>query len=389
MGAGAMGAPLIGPVREALQSDVGISRLTLGVWLFLLTVVGSLAGMAIGLAVQNATRVGLFRAGAVSLAFGCLLIAMAPPTPGWGLVMLGAAWLTINLALSLANTGNGIFVDLWPRTPHTGVILLHAVNALGKLAAPLLVLVLGTQVQTNGVVYFALFTVLAVLAFTWPRRAVADLTAMEKAQAEAGAPRLPRKPLLWLCVIQFAFISGSEAGATSILGSMIFVRGSEHVPAWAAAWGMDITNWQAAAVAMLLLGIVLGRLVFVTLSFKWLTARQTTVACLACGVAVVPATWVHEPLVYMPALLITGGCFSATWPAFFGLAAKNFPTDKTFLSLASAVCTKVGVSGGILLGSAIGNDDAWLPMAFFVSTASMGLFAIFLLATPGGRRLRG
>ena len=384
-----MGAPLIGPVREALQDEVGISRLTLGLWLFLLSLIGSLAGMAIGLSLSNATRVSLFRAGAVALAFGCLLIALAEPGPGWGLAMLGAAWLAINLALSLTSTGNGIFMDLWPRTPHTGVILLHAVNSLGKLAAPLLVLALGTQVQANGLVYFTVFTILAIMAFSWPRRAVAHLNVLERRQADPQQARLPRRPLLWLCAIQFAFIAGSEAGATSILGSMIMVRGEEHVPAWAAAHGVGIGQWQALAVAVLLAGIVLGRVIFVTLSFKWLSARQTTVACLACGAAALPAALSDEPAVYMPALLLTGGCFSATWPAFFGLAAKNFPAQKTFLSLASAVCTKVGVSAGILLASAIGNADHLLPAAFLVSTATMGLFALFLLATPAGRRLRG
>jgi len=377
---GAMGAPLLGPVRETLQDQTGLSRGRLGLWIFVIGTLGSALGLIAGILGQHIKRTTLFRIGVVLETLACLLLVMAKPGPGWLLLSLAMAWLLLGSARTMTNTGNGIFTDIWRHSPHTGVILLHAVNAGGKLLAPLAVLAIGTALRPNAAAFTALLVLLLIGSWFWPAADVDSLKQAEQRQARPDRPALPRNFAIWLCAVQFGFIAGSEAGATAILASLM--QTLRNAPA---AWPWP-DKWPAAMTAVMLLGIVLGRIVFMISSRK-LGERAILIICLLCGFAALPAALATHPGVYVPALLLTGVCFSATWPAFFSLAARAYPAEKTFLSLSSAFFTAVGVSGCIYLSSAVGNETSRLPLAFIASTAVMILFALYLFATPFGRRL--
>lgn len=381
MGAGAMGAPFIGVVRETMQRQADIDRDTLGLGVFVLSFSGGIVGVVLGLSLRARARTFIYRLGAATLALGCAGLTIVEPGPGWAIAGIAAAWFMIALSRPLTNVGNGIFVDLWPSTPHTGVILLHAVNAMGKVAAPVLLLVLGPHIQLNGLVYTGFFTVLAITSLAWPRRSIEHLREAERGHGSASL-KLPRDPAVWACGAQFIFIAGAEAGATAILGSLATVLRPSPIAS------LSPERWAAVVVGVMLCGIVLGRVVFTWLSIRHLSARSTVSLCLLCGLAGLPAAYASEPAVYLPALLVTGLCFSATWPAFFGLAARQYPSQTTFLSLASAVSSLTGISGCIALSSWIGAVDARLPLAFAASVAVMLLFAAFLYLTPTGRAMR-
>ncbi len=382
MGAGAINAPIIGVVRQSIEDRAGISPATLGFWVFVIGLVGGVAGLAMAVTLRGMHRTTIFRIGIVMPVAGCLLLAFSDAGPGWALLPIAIAWAIISFGLPLQNTANGMYVDLWPATPHTGVIILHTINAVGKLMAPLLVLVLGDRIGINGIVYAALFGALMLISWCWPRRSVQHLKDVEAMHGPPGAVRLPRELLVWLCGAQFMFIAGSEAGATVVLKSYMQWRGSPID-------GMADDTWGEWMVGTMLFGIVLGRVIFSVLSIRHLSARQTITACMVCGLGSLLAVFVADPWVYVAGLLLTGVCFSATWPAFFALAARAYPGHKTFLSLASALFSVIGITACMGLASWIGNRQATLPHAFMSSVAVMAIFAIFLYVTNWGRRLDG
>lgn len=377
---GAMGAPLIASIRETLQTQAGISRAQLGLWVFVLGTAGSAVALVLSVLQRRARRTTLFRAGLAVKAAAFVLLVVFEPAPGWVMAVIALAWLLISAATTLTATGNGMFADIWEHRPHTGVILMHAVNAFGKLLAPLIVLALGTYLRVNAMVYAAVLLAILIDAFAWPRASVMQLNEAEQRQAGASTVRVPRQLVVWLCAAQFAFIAGSEAGATAILGSLVLLRRPVPVE-WIAP-----ASWPAVVIACLLLGIVLGR-VILTAASRRVEERAIITLCLICGLFSIPAALAPLAGVYLPALLLTGLCFSATWPAFFGLAARTFPGYRTFLSTAGSFANAVGISGCIYFASAIGNQPERLPLAFIASTAVMGVFALFLYATPYGRGL--
>lgn len=377
---GAMGAPLLSPIRETLQADAGISRAALGLWMFVLGAIGSGLGLVGGILARRTPRTTLVRLGSFTLAISCWLLALCEPDGPWTLMGLGAAWLLISASRPLVATSNGIFADMWEHRPHTGVILLHAVNAGGKVVAPLVVLVIGANLTGAGLLFALLTTLLALHALAWARPAVAQLVAGEERQLDHAAPHLPREPAIWTIAFMFFLIAGSEAGLTAILGSLI--ETSRPAP----LESLTSARWAAVCTMVLLLGILLGRIVLTQLSGR-LGERTIIGLCLLCGVFTFPAALARHWTLYLPSLLMTGVMFSATWPAFYALAARTYPAAKTFLALGAAFFTLLGTSACIYFSSAVGNVEARLPLAVILSAAVMLPFAVYLYATPWGRRL--
>jgi hypothetical protein len=377
---GAMGAPLLSPIRETLQQEMGISRSSLGLWMFILGAIGSGVGLIGGIYCGRAPRTTLVRYGTATLAAACWLLALTQPTGPWALLSLGLAWLLISTSRPLVATSNGIFADVWDRSPHTGVILLHAVNAGGKVVAPLVVLVIGASITGAGLLFAGIMTAVAVHSLTWSRPAVQELITFERKQANHAAPRLPRDPLLWTCAFMFFLISGAEAGMTAILGSLIETSRPSPLTALSPA------RWAAICTAVMLTGILIGR-VLLTFWSRWLSERAIITVCLACGLSTLPAALGRHWLIYLPALLMNGVAFSAVWPAFYALAARNYRADKTFLALGAAFFTLLGTSACIYFSSAVGNAEHRLPLAVILSTAILLPFAAFFYLTPWGRGL--
>ncbi len=380
MAVGAMGPPLLGPVREALQASAGLSRAELGRWVFWLGLAGSTVGLGLGVLMGRTLRTTFMRSGTAVLCLACVLMAVARPEPGLPVLLLGLSWFIITVGRPMVASSNGIFADLWESSPRTGVIVLHATNSVGKVLGPVAVLVLGTVLARTAVVYAAAFGLLAVESLFWPRRGVRHLAEVERAADAHARFRLPKDPGVWLCTVQFGFIAGAEGGATAILGSLM-----EKLRPVPVTW-VSAEKWPAAVISLMLCGIVFGRIVFAALSVRMRESRIIAV-CLACGLFAVPGGFSTQAWVYLPCLFLTGVCFSATWPAFFALAARAYPSERTFLSFSGAFFNSLGIAACIYLASAVGNADARLPHAFVVAVAIMGIFAAYIYLTPHGRRL--
>jgi fucose permease len=330
---------------------------------------------------RRTVRATFVRGGAFCLFAGCLVLTLVRPGPGWPLLAAAFAWFLLRVGHPMAGASNGIFADLWESSPHTGLISLHAVNSLGKLAAPVAVALLGAAIGPTAVAFTVLFGALAVESLFWPRASLDHLREVELGRETEQRIRLPRDPLVWACAIQFVFITGAEAGATSILGSLV----SSLRPSPAGWVGTD--RWASVALIVMISGIFAGRVVFALLSVR-LREQAIVAVCACCSAFCVPAAFVGRAGAYVPALFLSGVGFSALWPAFFGLAARAYPAERTFLSLGAMFFSGIGMWGAVYMASAIGNADRYLPYAFVASVLLLVPFVLFLFLTPSGRALR-
>ncbi len=374
LAAGAGGAPLVGALREGVQEQFALPFWVTGAGVGVLGLAAGILGMILTRRLPGVRRTGLFRVGLILsfLAFG--LYCFIRGGDFWAIAGLAAGWFIMSLGRSFAGTSNAIFADLWHHSPHTGVILLHAINSIGKVIAPVMVLVIGAGLGGNARVYAVIWLVLTLVVFTWPRKAIAHLDCTEQhqhAEARKGAPVL-HSPLFWLVCLQFAFIAGSEAGVTSTLPSFI-ERHRQGI------WGLSARGFSQVVLVVMLLGIVAGRFVALIASRR-AGERGIIKVCLVSAVAAVPAVLHPAPAVFLPCFFILGITFSATWPAFFALAARRFPNDKTILSMGATMCTIAGINGFMLVASLIGNNPANLPWAVLASAGSIVVFAVCFFA---------
>lgn len=377
---GAAGAPLIGALREQVQETFALSRWAVGAGVAVIGVAAGAAGLILTSRLPRVGRLQFIRVGLVlALAgFGSFMFVRGDAACAVAILIVG--WFVLNLGRALAAISNAVFTDLWHHAPHTGVILLHAINSIGKLIAPVLALALTAALAPNAMVYTAILALLTLDAWTWPRPGVQRLMRTEQRQrsAGAGARSALRRPLFWLICVEFFVIAGSEAGVASILPSFI----EKHRPPLA---GLTARGWSEVVLAVMMLGIVAGRFAGFFASRR-LGERAIICTCLLCILAVVPAVASADPAVYLPCFFVLGIAFSATWPANFALAAKHFPHDKTVLTMGAVLGTLAGVNGFVLLASLIGNKPEHLPWAVVVSAASMALFAARLVFRPRDRK---
>ncbi len=372
---GAAGAPLVGALREQAQEAFGLSRWSLGAGAAAIGLAAGAAGLALASRLPHVTRLGFIRAGLLLALAGFGSFLFAPAESSLAVIILTAGWFILTLGRGLAAISNAVFTDLWQHAPHTGVMLLHATNSLGKLVAPLLALLLTAAVRPNAAVYTAVLALLCLDAWTWPAGALRRIARAEGLQRRSAAgASLLRRPAFWLICLEFFVIAGSEAGVASILPSFIETHRSP-------LGGLSARGWSEVVLSVMLLGIVAGRFAGFFAS-RVLGERAIISACLLCLLAAAPAVLSREAAVYLPCFFVLGIVFSATWPTNFALAARRFPHDKTVLSMGAVLGTLAGVNGFVLLASLIGNDPARLPLAVAVSAGSMVLFAARFYLRP-------
>jgi fucose permease len=380
---GAAGAPIVGALRESVQEAYDLPFWAVGAAVGALGALAGAMGLAITSMLRRVGRLQFVRAGLATFLIGFVLLWTVPASvSAVALWMLAAGWFLTTFGRGLTLVSNAVFTDLWAHRPHTGVILLHAVNAGGKLAAPAVALALlaalGTgALQPNAGVYAAMLGALVLAALAWPKSGVAELNVSAARQRPPG-PSILRQGLFWLICVEFLFISGSEAGVASILAS--FVE-RQRAP----ALGMSARGWSQVVLAAMQTGILGGRLLGVWVSGR-LGEKAIIAACLLCALAALPTALATSAAIYAPAALVLGVAFSAVWPAHFSLAARHFPHDKTALAMGAGLGTLVGVNGFVLLASLAGNNPDHLGWALIASTAGIGVYAVSLLTVWCRRR---
>lgn len=366
---GAIGAGLIGPNRDAIELEYGLSKSQFG---------AALAGIqfvfagAVLLAAGRLRRLGML---------GILLAALTAQAVGFAVIFLtsdilalGAGWALVILGSMLGAQTNNISMDLWAHNPRRGVLMLHAFNAAGKAAGPLVVafcLVMAWSWRMSFLLMGGATLVLAMLVVAILR------TARPSASAPSAARKLEggvlRRPFFWMCVMPFGLIAGGEAAFATLMPSYFHTcRGLSP-------------EMAGALLTVHLLGLVAGR--FASTALGGHVSNNTIIgACLAAGVFVVPALWTDIPAVRNICLFMLGVLFSSTWPTYYAQVWQFWKGRSDMLAFGSALGTITGISACVLISSMIAEWN--MIAALFFGPAVLWAFGLLYFTTRLSRKVR-
>ncbi|MFH1377993.1 MAG: MFS transporter [Planctomycetota bacterium] len=336
--AGIVFTGLVGPVRSAVEADFNLDHTQFGVPYALLGIVVNI--LLLFLAMPRLSRVS-----GISLIYGSAAITIA------GLVVVSQAgsfglflggWSLIFVAGMFTSTANTMSMKLWKDNPKRGVIILHALNSLGKALGPLVAgvaLLIGWRWS-----YFASAGLyIAFLLIFLP------LASRLKPVLPPPAPRTIagsafRSPAFWLCSLPFGLIAGGEtAFATLIPG---YFEKFRHLS----------PTFSALMFSAHLVGLMSGRIVFALLSDR-LSANAIIALCLSAGVFVFPAVLADNLIVSGVCLFLLGLMFSATWPVFFAQASAIASDHRDMLAFGAVLGNTIGVQACIAISSIIADRN--------------------------------
>lgn len=364
---GLIGTGLVGPVRPAIEAEFGLSHAAFGSglalsqitvnFLMLLVVLPRLSRLSGGL------RLGL------GLVCGTSGLAVAFLARQWPAYLAG--WSTLMAGTMLSGVLNNISMTLWRDNPRRGVVLLHAYNAIGKVAGPLTVSAALAWTWRGGYQIAAGLNALLLLVFLLACRSWSDVLDASSAlprEAKAGF----RLPGYWLALAGLGMIAGGESAFATLMPTyFIHVRGA--APAHA-----------SLLLALHLAGLATGRFVAAGCGSR-VTNRQVIYGCLACALGIFPSILSPHPLVYSVGLFILGGTFSATWPAFFAAAVERLPEHRALLAYGSSLGSVTGIAVCVWGSSLIA--DHWLTASMFCGPVVLWAFGVgYWLADRRGRR---
>ncbi len=344
--AGLIGAGLVGPNRPRIEEAFGLSHTTFGVGV----AVSQLLSSALVLCLTDRLcRLGSFTL--LSLATAIQIVGFLLVSAAGGVVTLAAGWALISGGATITSVTNKVAIAVWADNPQRGVNLLHAVNGAGKVAGPvvaaacLAVLSWRASFVAVGVMCLAMMA-----AFLCVRRAG---DAFDHAEPASGHPLASGwgEPRLWWGVAGLALIAGGEMAFATL--APLFFQETRGLSASKASFVLSVH----------LFGLVAGR--WVTTWFGS-TARPGVVvgACMACGLAVLPATLVSSPFVYLPSVFLLGGIFSAVWPTFFAQTALLLRGSRSRFAMAAGFGNVLGWTTCITLSSLVADRSLLFSVWF-------------------------
>ena len=243
-----------------------------------------------------------------------------------------------------------------------GVTLLHAFNALGKLAGPLLASLFLYAAWRKG------FLATAALALVLAVPAILALSGgrhvhIGRKQPEDGHAGIA----FWVSVLGFAFIAGSEIA----------------VALWVPAYGQKVRNFTAGKsnllLSIFLVGLIVGRFAFSALSRKLTTSRIIGICGASVFFAIPAVSFRHYPLTAVSFLLF-GLAFSAMWPTYFAHLAHIFPEHIGLMSGAAVFTTQIGFAACSYASGRLAEISLAYPILF--GAAVMGVFTLAFFALP-------
>ncbi len=365
--AGALRSGLLGPNRSAIRAAYGLSETEFGAAVALVQI-GASAAALLGARALLArwTSVRVMVLALVVAAAGFAVVGSVPRiegfVAGWGLVMV---------AFVLGSVSNNISMDLWPRDPRRGVIVLHTSNGAGKIAGAL---VSAAWLAVGWRLSFATFAagtaVLAAVFVAWYRAAGAPVPSAAPAPMR-HAPRrdVLRRPIYWMILAGFGLASGSEAVVATLLPEYFeLARGMSAQ----AGTGLLLVHFT---------GILAGRLIASAVG-----RRVTSAALIASGVAagamIVPVLLVEELAAAGVCVFLLGLAFASLWPTFYARAARHLPHDRDMLAYGSYLGSNLGVAVAILASSRLADSDLAAGLAF--GPLLLAAFGVLYFATPLG-----
>lgn len=365
--AGMVATGLVGPNRTAIEGEYQLSHTGFGGGLAVIQVtIASVVLLSAG-KLRRIHPMGLLMVSVMVQCSGFLTIWQTRSLPA-----LVGGWAMIHSGLMLGAICNNISMDLWPRNPSRGVVLLHGFNALGKVLGPLLA---AAFVAVNWRLSFAasggIYLCFAIIAGLLIARGAGRCLAPRSGSHHRPALLVLREKLYWQVVISFGAIAGSEA-AFATLAPVYF---QQEVP------GID-ARLAGVLLTVHLLGLAGGRFLAAWVSGRW-SSRAIILVCLASGVMVFPAILVDNLAIRCVSLAVMGVMFSSTWPSFYAQVARPMRSHREMLAYGSGLGTAAGVSLCLLASSLIADWN--LTVSVFFGPVVMWLFGVAFLASPLSR----
>lgn len=242
-----------------------------------------------------------------------------------------------------------------------GVSLLHAVNAIGKLAGPMLAAIFLHDAWRNSFVAVAVFSLVMM---------VPALLVHANGNTTAGKknPSTPRPGLaFWAAVVGFGLIAGSEIA----------------VALWLPTFGKMVrgyTTQQAnALLSAFLLGLMAGRFASGGLS-RVLSSTRAIAVCGGCLLFVVPALLSQGFGPSAVFFFLFGLAFSATWPSYFAHMSTVFPEHLGLMGGAALLSTQIGFAACSYVSGRLAETSPAYPTIF--GAVVMGVFVLVFFASP-------
>jgi fucose permease len=273
-------------------------------------------------------------------------------------------WGTITLGAILGFVSNSLSKDVWPDTPRRGVLLLHGLDASGKVVGPLVAAICLSRGWRWSFCIAGLATLgLFLLSLVAQKR-------MSKRSEPLKSPQhnpINRRHLLAFGILPFVLLTGANVSFATL------------VPTYCqTVFGMD------ARVASLFLGLhlsgmALGRFVFFRFHER-LSPNAVLRVCLGTGLFI----FLGFPQTPIPLLGLSlfgvGGMFSGIWPTYYGQASRYFKSEPHLLDLGSALGGNLGSAACVLASSLIAERSVFLSLVF--GPAALWLFGLLYFFGP-------
>lgn len=299
-------------------------------------------------------------------------------------LVLGAASLgTIGLAHSLAATVSGLAGYFFAMgfmgsanalaahmlsDRHRGISLLHASNAAGKLAGPMLALLfLYGAWRMSFLAAAVLPVVLVAPALLAHGNGDRSIGRKPRDASRAGAA-------FWLAITGFALIAGSEIA----------------VALWIPAFGQKVRGFSPpqanALLSLFLLGMVSGRLGAGALSKK-IPPKLSIGLCGSMTVMAAAVVGFTSYLLVAVSIMLLGLAFSAVWPSYFAHLSRAYPAHLGLMSGAAVLSTQIGFAACSYASGRLADLQLAYPIIF--GAAVMAAFVVAFFVSPIGRTAAG
>ena len=358
--AGVVFTGLIGPVRTAIESEYDLTHSQFGLPFALLGITINVLMLFIAMPrLSRTSSVRLLIWSAVISIFGLLAVSRANSYIGY---LTG--WSFIFTAGKLTSAANTISRQLWASNAKRGVIILHAVNSLGKTLGPLVAgvaLLIGWRLSFATAA--ALYAIFLICFLPLIRRLTLNIPPPPPSAISNSAFR---SSAFWLCSLPFGLIAGGEAAFATLI-SAYFEKCRAMSPTMA-----------AFLFSLHLLGLLSGRV-----AFAWLSDRLSNNAiigyCLAAGLFIFPSILIDHLFINAVSLFLLGLMFSATWPVFYAQASLIAADHKAMLAYGAVLGTTIGVQSCIAISSTIA--DYHFTAALIIGPCVLWLFGLLYFST--------
>jgi MFS family permease len=356
---GAIGTGLVGPNRPAVEREFGLSHAQFGGAFALIQIVCSSGALVVSLRMRAFHRgsalslslllqtVGFFRVFTSAAPQGLIF--------GWGLITLGAI---------LGFVSNSLSQDLWPDSPRRGVLLLHGMDASGKVVGPLVAAICLSRgwrwsFFIAGTATFGLLLLSLFAQKRLPRRSAPSSSLQNDP--------VNRRHLFASGILPFALLTGANVSFATL------------VPTYCqAVFGMD-ARLASLFLGIHLSGMALGRFIFFHFH-QCLSPNVVIRVCLATGLFI----FLGFPGASLPLLGLSlfgvGGMFSGIWPTYYSQASRYFKSEPHLLDLGSALGGNLGSAACVLMSSLIAERSVFGSLVF--GPAALWLFGLLYFSGP-------